>query len=81
MIELKLDVDTLLEWQKHSQENNDVPPYEDLFSFIDVRVQALNPQSDCKPLIHSSYAFSFVSSCWTCSAVLGLSAIPSSSEN
>ena len=40
MIELKLDVDTLFEWQKHSQESTDVPTYEDLFSFNDVRVQA-----------------------------------------
>ena len=38
--ELKLDVDILFEWLKHSQKNTDVPPYEDLFSFIDVRVQA-----------------------------------------
>ena len=38
MIELNLDVDTLFEWQKHSQENTDVPSCEDLFSFIDVRV-------------------------------------------
>ena len=40
MIELKLDVDTLFEWQKHSQENTGVPPYEDLLDFIDLRAQA-----------------------------------------
>ena len=33
MIELKLDVDTLFEWQKHSQSSAGVPHYEDLLSF------------------------------------------------
>ena len=39
MIELKLDVDTLFEWQKHSQLSTDVPPYEELLNFIDLRTQ------------------------------------------
>lgn len=40
MIELKLDVDTLFEWQKHSQANSDVPHFEELLEFIDLRAQA-----------------------------------------
>lgn len=40
LIELKLDVDTLFEWQKHSQDESDVPDYEDLLNFIDLRAQA-----------------------------------------
>ncbi len=40
MIELKLDVDTLLEWQKHSQASTDVPHFQDLLDFIDLRAQA-----------------------------------------
>jgi hypothetical protein len=40
MIELKLDTDTLFEWQKHSQTSMDVPPYEELLEFIDLRAQA-----------------------------------------
>ena len=40
MIELKLDVDTLFEWQKHSQTNSDVPHYQELLDFIDLRAQA-----------------------------------------
>ena len=40
MIELKLDTDTLFEWQKHSQTSTDVPPYEELLEFIDLRAQA-----------------------------------------
>ena len=40
MIKLKLDVDTLFEWQKHSQAASSVPPFQDLLSFIDLRAQA-----------------------------------------
>ena len=40
MIELKLDVDTLFEWQKHSQAKVDVPHYQELLDFIDLRAQA-----------------------------------------
>ena len=40
MIELKLDVDTLFEWQKHSQAEADVPHYQELLDFIDLRAQA-----------------------------------------
>ena len=40
MMELKLEVDTLFEWQKHSQASTDVPHYQDLLDFIDLRVQA-----------------------------------------
>ena len=39
MIELKLDVDTLFEWQKHSQAATSVPSFQDL-NFIDLRAQA-----------------------------------------
>ena len=40
MIELKLNVDTLLEWQKHSQAATSIPPFQDLLNFIDLRAQA-----------------------------------------
>jgi len=40
MIELKLDADTLFEWQKHSQADPDVPYYQELLEFIDLRAQA-----------------------------------------
>ena len=39
-IELKLDVDTLFKWQKHSQANADVPHYQVLLNFINLRAQA-----------------------------------------
>ena len=39
MIELKLGFDTLFEWQKHSQANSEVPRYQDLLDFIDLRAQ------------------------------------------
>ncbi len=41
MIELKLDVDTLFEWQKHSQAETSVPHYQALLDFIDMRAQAV----------------------------------------
>lgn len=40
MLELKLDVATTFEWQKHSQSSTDVPPYHELLEFIDLRAQA-----------------------------------------
>ena len=40
MIELKLDANMLFEWQKHSQDDSEVPPYEQLLAFIDMRAQA-----------------------------------------
>ena len=39
MVELKLDIDTLFEWQKHTQAEAEVPHYQALFDFIDLRAQ------------------------------------------
>ena len=36
LLELKLDSMTMFEWQRHSQEHNDVPDCGDLFAFIDL---------------------------------------------
>ena len=46
MIELKLDSQTMFEWQRHSQEHTDVPPYKDLLVFINLRAQASEGSSD-----------------------------------
>lgn len=40
VIELKLDVDALFEWQEHHQDGTDIPPFGDLLNFIDLRAQA-----------------------------------------
>ena len=40
MIELKLDVDTLFEWQKYSKAEADVPHYQHLLDFINLRTLA-----------------------------------------
>lgn len=53
MIELKLDTNKLFEWQKHSQDDSEVPPYEQLLTFIDMRAQA--SETSC-----SSHKKSFV---------------------
>ena len=41
MTELKLDMETLFKWQNHSQTSVDLPHYDELLSFIDLRTQAL----------------------------------------
>ena len=40
VIELKLDTNTMFEWQRHSQSQNDVPHFQELLDFIDRRAQA-----------------------------------------
>ena len=40
MLELKLDANTMFEWQRHSQSSPDVPHYKLLLEFIDLRAQA-----------------------------------------
>ena len=38
--ELKLYTDLMFEWQKHTQGKTDVPPYQELLDFLDLRAQA-----------------------------------------
>ena len=40
ILELKLDPHTMFEWQKHSQDQVDVPHYQNLLDFLDLRAQA-----------------------------------------
>ena len=40
LLELKLDAGTMFEWQRHSQTQADVPHYDDLLKFINLRAQA-----------------------------------------
>ena len=40
VLELKLDVNTMFEWQKHSQDSTDVPHYQKLLEFVNLRAQA-----------------------------------------
>ena len=40
VLELKLDVNTMFEWQKYSQDTTDVPHYQKLLEFINLRTQA-----------------------------------------
>ena len=40
MTELKLDTNTIFEWQRYSQDSADVPHYKKLLEFIDLRAQA-----------------------------------------
>lgn len=53
VIELKLDTNTMFEWQKYSHDEGDVPHYNQLLMFIDHRAQAseasLPPQKKHEP--------------------------------
>ena len=40
VLELKLDVNTMFEWQKHTQDSTDVPHYQKLLELINLRAQA-----------------------------------------
>lgn len=40
LLELKLDMDTSFEWQKHSQDCKDIPGYQKLLDFVNLRAQA-----------------------------------------
>ena len=40
LLELKLDTNTMFEWQRHSQESADVPHFSKLLEFLNLRAQA-----------------------------------------
>ena len=45
IIELKLDSHTMFEWQRHSQDSTDVPLYQSILEFINLRAQASESSS------------------------------------
>ncbi|XP_064396444.1 uncharacterized protein LOC135343372 [Halichondria panicea] len=45
LLEMKLDSTTMFEWQKHSQEHSDVPNYQVLLDFLNLRAQAAEAAS------------------------------------
>ena len=65
-LELKLDSNTMFEWQKHSQSSTGVPHYEELLKFIDLRAQAsetsVAESAKRQPRHESSVRKSFASS-------------------
>lgn len=40
VLEIKLDTNTMFEWQKHSQDSTSVPHYQKLLEFINLRARA-----------------------------------------
>ena len=40
LIEMKLDQNTMFEWQRHNQDQIDVPPFAELLEFIDLQAPA-----------------------------------------
>lgn len=68
IIQLKLDPDTLFEWQKHTQDIAEVPPFQKLLEFIDLRARAsettphVNKRIHHKPEVSKKTVASFVTS-------------------
>ncbi len=51
LLELKLDVTTMFEWQRHTQDHTDVPSCQELLDFVNLRAQAAEASSsERKPL-------------------------------
>ena len=42
MVELKLDTNTMFEWQRYSQDSSDVPHYQKFLDFINLCAQTCN---------------------------------------
>ena len=79
MLELKLDQATMFEWQRHSQNSNNVSHYSALLEFLDLRAQASEnflheseskrrtPTAECKCYLQTpSYAVNVDHQCVAC---------------
>ena len=53
LLEMKLDRSTMFNWQRHTQENSDVPHYADIWEFIDLRARASKAVFRESPKSHS----------------------------
>ena len=56
LLDLKLDTTTMFEWQRHSQEQTDVPGCEELLAFIDLWAQAVEASLPEKKSTRMSHA-------------------------
>ena len=45
---MKLDPTTMFEWQRHSQDHTDVPDYQELLNFLNLRAQAAEASTEKK---------------------------------
>ena len=48
LLEMKLDSTTMFEWQRHSQDHTDVPEYQELLDFLNLRAQAAEASAEKK---------------------------------
>ena len=46
LLEMKLNSTTMFEWQRHSQEHTDVPDYQELLGFLNLRAQAAEASTE-----------------------------------
>ena len=79
LLEMKLDRSTMFEWQRHTQENLDVPHYADILEFIDLLARASkavfreSPKGHSQPQpsksstqIRTSYVVNVDTACISC---------------
>ena len=51
LLEMKLDSTTMFEWQRHSQDHTDVPEYQELLDFLNLRAQAAEASAEKKHVL------------------------------
>ena len=71
LIEPKLDRSTMFQWQRHTQENTDVPHYAEILEFIDLRARASETVFREVPKRHSQTMHSKASSQFTQDGLCG----------
>ena len=59
LLELKLDPNTMFEWQRHTQEHTDVPDYQELLDFLNLRAQAAEASVSDKKPTKGAFSWSF----------------------
>ena len=60
LLEMKLDATTMFEWQRHSQDHTDVPDYQDLLDFLNLRAQAAEASTEKKRISTSRHVYTMV---------------------
>ena len=70
LLEMKLDSTMMFEWQRHSQDHTDVPEYQELLDFLNLRAQATKVSAEkkrvSKPINSMVVSITPTNSCISC---------------
>ena len=69
LLEMKLDPNTMFEWQRHSQDHTDVPDCQELLDFLNLRAQAAEASTEKKRVskpVNSMVISASVNNCISC---------------